>query len=190
MATSTRTIPTEPAAFLAWENRQKLRYELVHGVVRAMTGGTEGHNRITQNMAYAIRSRLGGRGCFVYASDLKVVSPTGMVTYPAVVVRCGPVDEDATEVDDPVVIAEVLSPNTRSEDLIRKRYGYQAIASLRSLLYVEPKKVQVEVVTRESDDSWRSVFLRDLDAVVRLDGLDVELPLRELYDGLAAAAVR
>jgi Uma2 family endonuclease len=110
-----------------------------------------------------------------------------MVTYPDVLVRCGEIEEDATEAADPMLIVEILSPSTRREDLIRKRYGYQAIPSLRWLIYVEPKTVQVEVVTRESDDTWRSVFVTDLGATVRIDELGVSLSLAELYEGLEAA---
>ena len=140
MATTTRAVPTEPQAFLAWEKRQRARYELVGGVVRLMTGGTVGHNRLAVRFIAALERQL-PPGCSAHLSDVKVVSPTGMVTYPDVMARCGADDEDATEVRDPVLIVEVLSPGTRREDLIRKRYGYQAIPSLRWLLYVEPKKV-------------------------------------------------
>ena len=187
MAVTTRSIPTDPCAFLVWENRQRARYELVGGMVRLMTGGTAGHNLIAQNTAFALRQLLGTRhGCVVHQSDVKVVAPTGMVTYPDVMLRCGGLVEDATEVDDPLLIVEVLSPRTRREDLIRKRYGYQAIPTLRWLLYIEPKNVQVEVVSREAADRWRTVFLTDLSAAVRLDELGVELPLADLYAGLEA----
>ena len=50
MATNTRAIPTTPAEFLAWENRQRLRYELAGGAVRAMTGGTAGRNLLARRM--------------------------------------------------------------------------------------------------------------------------------------------
>ena len=152
MSTTSRAIPTSPAEFLAWENRQRLRYELVDGTVRLMTGGTLGHNLLARRFVVALDRQL-RPGCSVHQSNVKVTSPTGMVTYPDVLVRCGAFVEDATEVDDPVLIVEILSPGTRREDLVRKRYGYQSIPSLRWLLYVEPKKVQVELVIREADDS-------------------------------------
>ena len=187
MTTTSRVIPTEPLAFLRWESRQRLRYELVGGAVRAMTGGTVGHNLLAGRVMAALMRQL-RPGCSAHQSDLKVVSPAGMVTYPDVLVRCGPIDEDATEVGDPLLIVEVLSPSTRGEDLIRKRYGYQAISSLRWLLYVEPKKVQVEVVTREADDSWRSVLVTDLAATIKVEQLGMGLALAELYVGMAAAS--
>lgn len=187
MATSSRAIPTIPADFLAWESRQRQRYELVGGVARAMRGGMVGHNLLAGRVLVALQTQL-GPGCTAHQSDLKVSSPAGMVTYPDVLARCGPFDEDATEADHPVLIVEILSPSTRREDLIRKRYGYQAIPSLRWLLYVEPKKVQVEVVTREGDNSWRSVFVTDPKATIRLEGLGVSLKVGELYVGLTASS--
>ena len=186
MATMSRAIPTTPQEFLTWENRQRLRYELVSGAARAMTGGTVGHNLLAGRVLAALLRPL-RPGCTAHQSGLKVVSPAGMVTYPDVLVRCGPIDEDVTEIDDPILIVEILSPSTRREDLIRKRYGYQAIPSLRWLLYVEPKKVQVELVTREADDSWRSAFVTDLAATIRLEELGVALAVAELYAGLTAA---
>ncbi len=45
------TLPAVPLGFdvfLAWEERQPERFELVGGVVRLMAGGTEGHDRIAR----------------------------------------------------------------------------------------------------------------------------------------------
>lgn len=81
MATGTRAIPTTPAEFLAWENRQRLRWELVGGAVRAMTGGTVGHNLLAGRVLAALQTQL-RQGCTAHQSDLKVVSPSGMVTHP------------------------------------------------------------------------------------------------------------
>ena len=41
------------AGFLAWEERQELRYERVGGVVRAMAGGTRAHDKIAGNLRFA-----------------------------------------------------------------------------------------------------------------------------------------
>ena len=80
-----------------------------------------------------------------------------------------------TECDDPVVIVEVLSLLTRSGALIHKRWAYQAIPTLRHLLYVDAARLKVEVATRSEDGSWHSVFLEGPDAIVRLAALDASL---------------
>jgi hypothetical protein len=41
----------------------------------------------------------------------------------------------------------VLSPSTRSEDLVRKRWGYQAIPTLAHLVYVDAARVRIEIAT-------------------------------------------
>ena len=55
------TAPTAPLtfdSFLAWEERQPERFELVGGVVRLMAGGTEGHDRIGANIFAAPCGRV------------------------------------------------------------------------------------------------------------------------------------
>jgi Uma2 family endonuclease len=130
---------------------------------------------------------LRGRGCDVHGSNLKIVSPAGMVTYPDVFVRCGPLADEAIECRDPVVVFEVLSPSTRSEDLVRKRWGYQAIPSLAHLVYVDAARVRVEIATRAPDGRWWSVFLDRLDETLGLEALGVEVALREIYASTRAA---
>lgn len=183
-----RPIPTDPDAFIAWENRRKQRWELVAGEVRMMSGGTLAHDLIASNLLRILGNALGGGPCFVHGSNLKIRSPTGTVTYPDAFVRCGPItSDDVTEIEDPVLVVEVLSPRTRSQDLIVKRWAYQAIPSLQLLLYVEPKKPKVELVAREPDGSWRSRFFERLDNDVPLEALGIALPLRQAYAGTNAA---
>ena len=46
--------------------------------------------------------------------------------------------------------------------------------------------MQIEVITREADDSWRSVFVTDPMATIMLEELGLRLPVVELYAGLTA----
>jgi Uma2 family endonuclease len=181
---SQRPIPTEPHAFLAWENRRAARYELIDGEIRMMAGGSRAHDLIAVNLTSLLRPLARRRGCNVHGSNLKVISPTGLVTYPDLFVRCGPLADDATECDDPVLIVEVLSPSTRGVDLIRKRWGYLAIPSLRQLIYVDAAKRQAEVATRAEDGSWRSVFVEGGEAMPLIP-LEAELRLADVYDDTA-----
>jgi Uma2 family endonuclease len=180
--------PTNPAAFVAWESRRAPRYELVGGEVRLMAGGNRAHDLIAVNLLTALRGALRsvGGGCDLHGSNFKVASPVGMVTYPDLFVRCGPLPDEVLACDDPVAIVEVLSPSTRSEDLVRKRWGYQAIPSLRHLVYVDAARVEVEVATRAGDGRWWSIFLRGLDEHLTLEALSAELGLADIYAGTSA----
>lgn len=188
MPSPTATAPTEPRAFIAWENRRARRYELVGGEVRMMAGGSRAHDLVSGNLLAALRPQVAGRGCDVHGSNLKVVSPVGMVSYPDVFIRCGPLDDEATECDDPVAVIEVLSPRTRGEDLVRKRWAYQAIPTLRHLVYVDPLEPKVEICTREEDGSWRSAFIEGLSGRIPLSALAAEVGVADLYAGTRTAA--
>jgi Uma2 family endonuclease len=181
------TAPTEPRAFIAWENRRKARYELIGGEVRLMAGGNRAHDLVAGNLLTALHVALRRRDCDVHGSNLKVVSPAGMVTYPDVFVRCGPLDDEAIECADPVVVFEVLSPSTRSEDLVRKRWAYQAIPTLAHLVYIDAGRVEVEIATHAPDGRWWSVFLHGLGDQLRLEALGVDLRLGDVYAGTRAS---
>ena len=58
--------------FLAWEEQQADRYELVGGVITLMAGGTENHDLVSINAASALNQRLRGSPCRVHVSDVKV----------------------------------------------------------------------------------------------------------------------
>lgn len=51
------------AEFLAWEDRQPLRYEFDGIGPVAMTGGTFAHAAIQRNLAIALGGRLRGKPC-------------------------------------------------------------------------------------------------------------------------------
>jgi len=168
--------------FLAWEEAQELRYERVGGVVRAMAGGTRGHNKVAINFLVALSSIVRRRGCEAFGSDVKVVSPRGDVMYPDVTVRCGPRNDRLTTVDDPLLVVEVLSESTWRHDLILKRLAYKSIPSLRVILYVAQDQARVDVVRRGPDGRWDDDEPAiGLDSVLSLPELGVELPLGELY---------
>jgi Uma2 family endonuclease len=188
MTTRLANVPTEPQAFVAWENRRKARYELIDGEVRMMAGGSRAHDLVAANLVGALYAALRGKDCDAHGSNLKVVSPAGMVTYPDVFVRCGPLADEAIECHDPVVVFEVLSPSTRSEDLVRKRWAYQAVPSLAHLVYVDAVRVGIEIATRTADGRWLSVFLHEVEDTLALEALGVALSVREIYASTRSAA--
>ena len=188
MPATARRIPTEPDAFIAWENRQKGRYELIDGIAYAMTGGTFAHSRIAANIVSGLHRRLAGQPCSVHGSDLKLRSPSDAVMYPDALVHCGSAADDATEIADPVLVAEVLSPRTRRYDMLAKRNAYLVIPSLRHILLVSPDACRVELETRRDDGTWLLSLHQRLDDALVLDALGVTLPLAEIYAGTRVAS--
>ena len=187
MALAALKQPIDPDAFLDWEQRQAERYELVAGEVRLMVGGTIGHNDVTDNIHAALRSRLRGTPCRARAVQTRVQAGNDSFVYPDIVVSCSPRRPEELFIDDPVLVVEVLSPSTAQYDQGEKRWVYQAIPSLQQLVLVSPREAKVELVTRQSDDSWRSVFVTGLEAVLPLESLDLSLSLADVYADTAVA---
>ena len=187
------TVPPVPLgldAFLAWEERQPERFELVGGVVRLMAGGTEGHDRIAGNVFAALRSRLRGSPCSAHGPNLKVVSrAAGAVMYPDAFVRCGPRDDRRTSVDDPVVVVEVLSEGTLKHDLIRKRLAYEAMPGLRRIVYVSTDEARLDMRVRGDDGTWGDATAEGLESAAAMPEIGVGLPLTEVYEETELATV-
>jgi len=181
MTVAARRQPITPENFLAWEQQQAERYEFVGGDVRLMVGAAMGHNTVADNVHVALANRLRGSGCRAWRADSRVRSPSGQFTYPDVVVSCTPRRADELFIDDPILVVEVLSPSTANYDLTEKRWAYVPIPSLRQLVYISPDKAKLELVTREPDDSWRSVIITGLATDLPLACLDLTIPMAEIY---------
>ena len=79
--------PMTLEAFLAWEERQELRYEFDGSQPDAMTGGTFTHAAIQRNLIMALGNRLRGKPCQALGSELKI-AVAGSIRYPDGFVVC------------------------------------------------------------------------------------------------------
>lgn len=176
----------KPMTLAEWEERQELRYEFDGVGPVAMTGGTYGHSTIQGNLAVALGNRLRGKPPQFVSGSLKFQVAEGHIRYPDGMVICSPVDRAATVVHDPVVVFEVLSPSTTSNDRLVKAREYQATPSVQRYVMLEQDSVGATFYAR-SRDSWTHEILV-ADSVLALPEIGVELPLAELYEGLAFEA--
>jgi len=170
------------AEFLEWEEGQPLRYEFDGTGPVAMTGGTAGHADIQANLAAALRTRLRGKPCRFYGSDLKFQVAEDHIRYPDGMVVCSPVDRTATVIHDPVIVFEVLSPSTARRDRIAKAREYQVTPSVQRYVMLEQDGVSATVYAR-SGETWTHDILV-ADSILALPEIGVSLPLAELYEGL------
>jgi Uma2 family endonuclease len=177
--------PMTREEFLAWEERQDLRYEFDGWQPVAMTGGTVAHSVIQNNLHMAIGSRLRRTPCRFYGSDLKIETAHG-IRYPDGFVACGTVMVDATVIRDPVVIFEVLSDSTARTDLVTKNQEYAAIPSVRRYVVLAQESMAGTMFERIGDD-WVGHLLA-ADSVLRMPEIGIELALAELYEGVDVPA--
>jgi Uma2 family endonuclease len=173
--------PMTREQFLAWEQRQELRYEFDGFQPVAMTGGTAAHSAIQNNLHITIGGRLRGTPCRFHGSDLKVETARGF-RYPDGFVVCSPVAPRATIVRDPVVIFEVLSDSTSGIDFVTKNHEYAAIPSVRRYVLLSQDEIAGTVFERVADD-WVG-HLVNADGVLRMSEIGIEIVLSELYEGV------
>ena len=81
--------PMTLAEFLAWEERQEQRYEF-DGLARRNGRRKLAHAAIQRNLALALGSRLRGKPCQFFGSDLKIQAAENSSRYPDGMVICSP----------------------------------------------------------------------------------------------------
>lgn len=169
--------------YLRLEERAAVKHEYVGGRVYAMTGVTLAHERVVNNVHFALRSQLRGAPCELFTKEVKV--RTGdQVYYPDLVARCGPrLPGDTVVVADPCLLVEVLSPRTRTTDRREKRLAYQRIPTLRAYLVVEPRWRLVEHWFRTPDGRWDLAEATGADTIA-LDCPPATLALDAIYADL------
>jgi Uma2 family endonuclease len=172
-------LPSNLDDFLAWEERQELRYEFDGVRAIAMVGGTVAHTRIASNIERALESRL-RPGCVVLRGDLKLRLARS-IRYPDVMVVCTPVANRATFVTDPVVVFEVLSDSTSRTDRLIKSQEYRDAPSIARYVIIEQTGIGATVFERAD---WRGLPVTGADSVLPLPELGAELRLGDCYAGI------
>ena len=181
--------PWTTETFLAWEDRQEGKHEFDGRHVIPMTGGSIAHQRIVGNLWAALIGLLGDRTLMpVLEMRLRIGT---RVRYPDVVVCAGPLDQTTRTLTDALAIFEVLSDDTATTDRVEKLIDYAAVPSLRCYVLPEQTAIAATLFHREPGGTWTASphtasTLTD-DSLVLL-GLDLTLPLADLYRGLAFPA--
>ena len=188
--------PMTPQDYLAWEEKQPIRYEYLNGDVFAMTGGTIPHNQVAVNLAALLKSHLRGKGCKVLTSDAKVgISEKGPFHYPDVSVSCDERDRLARQfIRYPCLIVEVLSPSTEAVDRGEKFKHYRRIETLREYLLIDPDQLSVECYRLNERGNWElfhfcanDTELNTRDCEVHLASVEFKFPLSLLYEDVEFA---
>ena len=177
--------PMTLAEFFAFQETEDVRYELVNGQpLRMMAGAARVHNAITINVVSELRSRLRGSGCVPFNGDDGVETYPGQIRRPDAGIDCGKTDRRGLHVEEPRVIIEVLSPSTRDFDTLGKLGEYEAIASVHTVLLIDPDEPNV-LVRRRTKEGWWGQRLTGLDDEIAISNPDLALPLAAIYEDIA-----
>ncbi len=141
-----------------------VKYELIDGEAVMMTGGTVRHGEVGGNIYAALHARLRGSGCRPFNSDTGLRIDTTGVLYPYVAIYCDPRDLDADRRDKltltrPVIVFEVLSPGTANDDRGYKVLVYKEIATVESIVLIDPERQRIERHDRVGPEKWQHEHL-------------------------------
>ena len=171
--------------YLRIERAAEFRSEFYRGEMFAMAGASLQHTRIKGNCETGLRTRFRGGPCEAMSGDLRVkVAPSGLYTYPDVVVFCGQpelLDRHMDTLLNPKLIVEVLSESTQDYDRGKKFEFYQTIASLEEYVLIAQDRPRCETYFRQPGGHWRYTPCESLDAELFLESVGVHIPLAELY---------
>lgn len=154
------------------------RWELLDGEPVLMSPPKARHQQIVSNLVRQLYDIAKKKGCGAYPG-LAILSAAmdDYAPFPDVVVHYGPMPEDGY-VQDPLIVAEVLSPSTLANDRGRKFAFYQTVPSLRTLLIVYQNEPRIEAWRR--DTGWEMQVL-GLDGTLDLPELDGLILVSEIY---------
>jgi Uma2 family endonuclease len=184
MASQPKTFYT-PEEYLALELSCETKHEYYNGEIFAMSGASKQHVLIVTNLVVELGSKLKEGPCTVYSTDLRVkVAPTGLYTYPDVVVLCDEPrfsDEQQDTLLNPALIIEVLSELTKDYDRGGKFEQYRTIESFVEYLLIAQDRPHVEHHTRQPDGTWILRETNNLEDTLQLKSVPCSLRMVDIY---------
>ena len=174
-----------PEEYLEIERNSKIRHEYRYGLVYAMAGGTDNHDRIAFNLLSLIDAHLGDRSdCRFYSGNVKVNYKDELYYYPDAFVTCDSRDRTDRYIKRyPKLVTEVLSSSTRAFDAGDKLSDYQKIGTLEEYVLISQERQNVKCYRRMSDNDWINVTY-EAGSRVLLKSIGLEFEIALLYRGL------
>ncbi|MDX1965338.1 MAG: Uma2 family endonuclease [Pirellulales bacterium] len=172
--------------FLDQEQHSQVRHQFYRGEVFAMAGATENHNQIAANLGGLLHAQFKGRPCRFFPSDMMVECPSGLWTYPDLVVFCSDpqyTDSRKLVLQNPALLIEILSPGTANYDRTIKFDHYATLESLRDYLLIAQDQPRIEHYHRETlGADWAFRIYAALEGTLQLPDYGLRLPLRDIYE--------
>jgi Uma2 family endonuclease len=174
--------------YLYYERKAETKHEYFQGEIFAMSGASFVHNRIFSNTLADVVTKLKGKKCRAFSSDLRVhVKKNSLYCYPDLSVICNKpnfVDKTFDTVTNPTVIFEILSKSTRSYDKGQKFTLYRDIETLKEYILIDSENIGVEMFSKNDDNSWTLTEYKNLEDIFHIKAIEVSLALTDVYDGV------
>jgi Uma2 family endonuclease len=175
--------PMTREEFQVWADQQSSgRFERIDGIVVAMVPERASHNRRKGSVRDALRRavrRAGLTSCEVFGDGMTVQVENSDFE-PDALLRCGPLlPGDSTKVSDPLVLVEVLSPDSGTRDRATKLRAYFKLPSLQHYLIVWPDEQRIVRHSRVPNDQVATQIF--VSGEIRLDPPGITITIEEFY---------
>lgn len=164
------------------------KHEYYKGEIFAMSGASIPHNKIFSNSFADIGTKLKGKKCQPFGSDLRIHIPKNtLYTYPDISIICGEIettDDKFDTITNPSVIIEILSPSTRNYDKGEKFTLYREIDSLQEYILIDSERIMVEKFIRNADNSWQLTDYKTIEQSFSIATVSIEMQLKDIYEGV------
>lgn len=169
------------AEFLSWNDGTDARYELLDGVPSAMAPTLLAHAAIVSALGAALNARLKAPCQAFHEVGIAFPDRDDQFYVADVAIACGAWRPSDRYLPNPVVLIEVLSPSTAAHDRGTKAAEYRTLPSAQEIVLLATTAVRAEI-WRRTGEGWLIEDVIGADAVLHLRTVDVELPLRLIYE--------
>jgi Uma2 family endonuclease len=175
--------PMTREEFLAWtEHQPSGRFERIDGVVVAMAPERASHNRRKHAACNALEraiTKAGLTSCEAFADGMTIQVEDSDFE-PDAVLRCGPrLPNDSTKVPDPLVLIEVISPDSGTRDRATKLRAYFKLPSVQHYLIVWPDEQRIVRHSRMPNDQVATQVFAS--GEITLDPPGITVTVEEFY---------
>ncbi|RCJ27689.1 hypothetical protein A6770_25455 [Nostoc minutum NIES-26] len=174
--------------YRALEEKAEGRSEYRDGEIVPMPGGTLKHSRIGGNIFAFLKFLLRDTQFEPINSDLRLWIPEyRRGVYPDIMIFDGEPQLNGDRLDEvlnPTLIVEVLSPSTADYDRQNKFRIYRSIPGFSEYLLVEQNEPFIERYSKQTQ-GWLLSEFNSLEQSISLESLGIELPIAEIYRGVA-----
>lgn len=185
MELQTRKHTYTPEEYLELEEKSLYKSEYRDGEIIPMTGGTTNHNQIALNFAASLLYAIRRKQYRVFIGDVRLWIPQFReYTYPDIMVIAEkPIytGKNNTTVTNPLLIVEVLSKSTKNYEQGDEFTFYRSIPQFKEYVLVEQNQYQVMHYSKTNEGEWIFREYKSEDDIVKLQHLDFEISLIDIY---------
>jgi len=173
-------------AFEAWAEGQDGRYELVRGRPVMMNQTTWNHSHITTNLVMILGNILDRDLYHMAIGDFGLQTGEDTIRLADIMVTPNNKSGKDRRTEEAVLLIEILSPSTATDDFGDKQREYLALSSLQAYLIVAQDKACAWLWLRGEDGfPEKPDVIEELNGSFTIPALEISLTLQAIYRGVA-----